>query len=188
MPLDTRLITTPSEGGVRPVAPGGICRATQPTPPTTTCNCEIPGGTDPFGVVSFHPFTQLVHSLDAGTDISRHRRFRQRTAFHRDEPMTLRPISHSLWMRCVQQCEQAALRAIEWYQAQRAGALSPCRFFPSCSEYSHEAIDAHGLGRGLWLTLRRLSRCRPFGPSGFDPVPEPHRIDASAQPKEPCHV
>ena len=66
------------------------------------------------------------------------------------------------------------LRAIRWYQGQREGFPSPCRFFPTCSEYGMEAIEHHGALRGGWLTLRRLTRCRPFGPSGFDPVPEPH--------------
>lgn len=70
-------------------------------------------------------------------------------------------------------CAAAMVRAIRWYQQQRAGALSPCRFFPSCSEYADEAISSHGPSRGGWLTLRRLARCRPFGPSGYDPVPEP---------------
>jgi uncharacterized protein len=48
---------------------------------------------------------------------------------------------------------------------------SPCRFTPTCSHYAHDAITLHGSRRGVWLTLRRLLRCRPFGPSGFDPVP-----------------
>jgi putative membrane protein insertion efficiency factor len=64
------------------------------------------------------------------------------------------------------------LSAIEFYQRAREGRPSPCRFTPSCSCYAHEAIEVHGVGRGLWLTIRRLSRCRPFGPSGYDPVPE----------------
>ncbi|MFZ9401697.1 MAG: membrane protein insertion efficiency factor YidD [Ilumatobacteraceae bacterium] len=68
--------------------------------------------------------------------------------------------------------QRALLRAIEWYQVQREGALSPCRFFPSCSSYAHDAITQHGPWRGGWLTVRRLSRCRPFGPSGYDPVPD----------------
>ena len=66
------------------------------------------------------------------------------------------------------------LRAIVGYQRAAEGRPSPCRFFPSCSEYGHDAIMTHGAGRGLWLTVRRLVRCRPFGPSGFDPVPLPH--------------
>ena len=47
-----------------------------------------------------------------------------------------------------------------------------CRFEPSCSVYCIEALRTHGAMRGLWLTVRRLFRCRPFGPSGYDPVPE----------------
>lgn len=67
--------------------------------------------------------------------------------------------------------QRAMLRAIEWYQDQRVGALSPCRFFPSCSSFAHEAISVHGPWQGGWMALRRLVRCRPFGPSGYDPVP-----------------
>lgn len=63
------------------------------------------------------------------------------------------------------------VRAIAAYQRAFEGRPSPCRFFPTCSEYSREAIETHGSARGLWLTVRRLVRCRPFGPSGFDPVP-----------------
>lgn len=47
-----------------------------------------------------------------------------------------------------------------------------CRFEPSCSHYGLEALQKHGALRGTWLILRRLGRCRPFGPSGYDPVPE----------------
>ncbi len=65
------------------------------------------------------------------------------------------------------------LALIEWYQRATEGRPSPCRFFPTCSSYAHEAIHVHGATRGGYLTVRRLLRCRPFGPSGFDPVPAP---------------
>ena len=66
-----------------------------------------------------------------------------------------------------------AVRMIRWYQRAFDGRLSPCRFSPSCSSYALEAFETHGTRRGGYLTLRRLIRCRPFGPSGWDPVPEP---------------
>jgi hypothetical protein len=47
-----------------------------------------------------------------------------------------------------------------------------CRFYPSCSQYAIEAVDRHGVLRGSGLALRRLSRCHPWHPGGFDPVPE----------------
>ncbi len=46
-----------------------------------------------------------------------------------------------------------------------------CRFHPTCSHYCVEAVDTHGCLRGLWLTVRRLVRCHPWGGSGLDPVP-----------------
>lgn len=46
-----------------------------------------------------------------------------------------------------------------------------CRFFPSCSDYTHEAIIKHGLAKGLYLGTKRLLKCHPFHPGGVDPVP-----------------
>jgi putative membrane protein insertion efficiency factor len=48
---------------------------------------------------------------------------------------------------------------------------SACRFHPTCSHYAEEAFERHGWLRGSWFALRRLLRCRPYGPHGFDPVP-----------------
>jgi putative membrane protein insertion efficiency factor len=64
-------------------------------------------------------------------------------------------------------------------------AISPflpgsCRFTPTCSSYSREAIELYGLGRGSWLTLKRLLKCHPFHPGGHDPVrrEQPHSKQA----------
>lgn len=56
-------------------------------------------------------------------------------------------------------------------------AISPfigpcCRFHPTCSDYGLQAIEQHGAWKGTWLTVRRISRCHPWHPGGFDPVPE----------------
>ena len=67
---------------------------------------------------------------------------------------------------------RALLGLIGTYQYLRAGRVAPCRFYPSCSNYAAEALSAHGSVRGSWLALRRVLRCRPFGPHGIDLVPE----------------
>ena len=56
------------------------------------------------------------------------------------------------------------------------GAISPawasgCKYYPSCSAYATEAVQKYGPARGLWMAARRILRCRPFHPGGFDPVP-----------------
>jgi putative membrane protein insertion efficiency factor len=53
-----------------------------------------------------------------------------------------------------------------------------CRFHPSCSTYAADALRAHGLVAGTWLSVRRLARCHPLGGSGYDPVP-PHRASGT---------
>lgn len=64
--------------------------------------------------------------------------------------------------------------AFRWYKAAISPWLPPaCRFSPTCSEYAAEAVEVHGVGRGMWLTVKRLARCQPFCRGGFDPVPPP---------------
>lgn len=67
---------------------------------------------------------------------------------------------------------RAAIVVIRTYQLLLAPfAGGACRFEPSCSAYAMTAVQEHGALRGLWLALRRVSRCHPLGRSGFDPVP-----------------
>jgi putative membrane protein insertion efficiency factor len=67
-----------------------------------------------------------------------------------------------------------AFLAVRGYQKVTAGRPSPCRYVPTCSSYALDAFEQHGFFRGLWLTVRRISRCHPWGGHGWDPVPEPH--------------
>jgi uncharacterized protein len=74
---------------------------------------------------------------------------------------------------------RTATRLLHAYQAASSGRISPCRFYPSCSNYAIDAFTEHGFWRGLALTARRLGRCRPFGPHGVDLVP----LHVHAQPQ-----
>jgi uncharacterized protein len=70
------------------------------------------------------------------------------------------------------------LRVIRGYRRGAAFLPSPCRFEPSCSAYAMEAIVRFGAVRGGWLSLKRISRCNPWGGSGADPVPGRNQRDA----------
>ena len=61
---------------------------------------------------------------------------------------------------------------IRGYQRYISPLFPPsCRFYPSCSEYTYQAVEKYGALRGGWLGIRRISRCHPWNPGGFDPVP-----------------
>ncbi|MEQ8908198.1 MAG: membrane protein insertion efficiency factor YidD [Vicingaceae bacterium] len=53
-----------------------------------------------------------------------------------------------------------------------------CRYMPSCSEYSVEALKVHGPVKGLWLAIKRISSCHPWGGHGYDPVPKKEKDEA----------
>lgn len=78
--------------------------------------------------------------------------------------------------------KRLVIGSIRSYQILISPLLLPaCRFHPTCSQYALEAVERFGPGRGSWLALRRIARCHPFHPGGYDPVPpvvnaddEPH--------------
>jgi putative membrane protein insertion efficiency factor len=61
---------------------------------------------------------------------------------------------------------------IKVYQRTLSRVMPPsCRFYPSCSEYGAQALQKYGVLKGGWLTVKRVARCHPFNPGGYDPVP-----------------
>jgi putative membrane protein insertion efficiency factor len=65
-----------------------------------------------------------------------------------------------------------ALAAIRFYKRYISPLLgSSCRYYPSCSQYTYEAIEKYGVLKGSWMGIKRISRCHPFAKGGFDPVP-----------------
>ena len=61
---------------------------------------------------------------------------------------------------------------IKVYQRTLSRVMPPsCRFYPSCSEYGVQALQKYGIFKGGWLTVKRIGRCQPFHPGGYDPVP-----------------
>lgn len=67
--------------------------------------------------------------------------------------------------------KSAVIFAIKVYQKATFFKNPSCRFYPSCSNYSIMAISKYGVFKGGWLTVKRICKCHPFNPGGYDPVP-----------------
>ena len=71
--------------------------------------------------------------------------------------------------------KQIALAIIRFYQRVLSPAIpSGCRYDPTCSHYTYQAIEKHGFFKGAVLGVARIARCHGLSPGGYDPVPEPH--------------
>ncbi|MBD3223234.1 MAG: membrane protein insertion efficiency factor YidD [Caldithrix sp.] len=72
------------------------------------------------------------------------------------------------------------LKIIRFYQLFISPITPPsCRFYPTCSDYSYHSIQAHGIIKGGWYSIKRVGKCHPFHPGGFDPVKENKQVDVN---------
>jgi putative membrane protein insertion efficiency factor len=79
-------------------------------------------------------------------------------------------------------CQHLGAGLVRLYRLLVSPFMAPhCRFFPSCSHYAEQAIMQHGLLKGIYLTAKRLARCHPFHPGGYDPVPDCKHTAHSSQ-------
>jgi len=79
---------------------------------------------------------------------------------------------------------RAVVLLIKIYQKLISPALGQrCRFYPSCSHYCIDALNEHGMVHGLWLGIKRICKCHPLHPGGFDPVPK--RKNGCTEEREP---
>lgn len=63
----------------------------------------------------------------------------------------------------------AMIRGYQWTLSPLM--LTQCRFLPTCSRYTYEAVERYGAVKGTWMGIKRILRCHPFHPGGYDPVP-----------------
>lgn len=86
----------------------------------------------------------------------------------------------NIWQNLIGLNRVAVLLAIRFYQNTLSFDHGPlakifpfwgCRFFPSCSEFTYQAVEKYGIIKGCWLGLKRVVRCHPLSPGGHDPVP-----------------
>ena len=79
----------------------------------------------------------------------------------------------------------AVINVYRWFVSPLLGPN--CRFYPTCSCYAQQAIHRHGALRGSWLAVRRIGRCHPWNPGGFDPVPDESTRAPLKPHKRPSH-
>ncbi|MDD9893219.1 MAG: membrane protein insertion efficiency factor YidD [Gammaproteobacteria bacterium] len=78
----------------------------------------------------------------------------------------------AFWAQLLHLPRHLLIGLVKLYQLTLSPLLGPsCRFTPSCSHYAIEALQTHGVFRGSWLAAKRISRCHPLNPGGYDPVP-----------------
>lgn len=92
---------------------------------------------------------------------------------HSEDAFPPEPALRDLPIRLQTMPRWALLAVIRFYQKVISPLLpvDTCRFYPTCSHYGYQAIYKYGAVKGGWMAVKRVSRCNPFNPGGFDPVP-----------------
>lgn len=86
--------------------------------------------------------------------------------------MTILKLIRVIWEKIIRLLAYVPILLIKGYQIFLSPYLpNSCRFTPTCSAYSVEALKKHGFFKGMWLSIKRISRCHPWGGHGYDPVP-----------------
>lgn len=164
LPLNGHARPHPGACGVRGIAPGRVGRGAQPRTATAARSVTRAGHSGARAASARRP--------SAGGFPARGQQDLLGTA-HRPGrgAEEVAPASRAASGRQVSAGARMTRALLRLYQLLSAGRASPCRFDPSCSAYAVEAVEVHGAVRGLWLAVRRLLRCHPWGGQGWDPVP-----------------